>query len=375
MPTRRRTKSGGILANTLLTLVSVALFLALAEGVAWIVSPPPKPGLPKGMFDVGPDGYWRMTPDFRGTMDNRVDFTNAVATADSEGKRIVPAAPKTAERRLLVMGDSQAFGHGLSDEDSWPNRLQEELNRRGIDVAVNNLAIPAINIDQYLARLRVIAPTLGPSDTLLVALSWNDVITPPSDQDSNRIVEGYLVSNSGGADDSSAKARVRLYDFTGVLVPQFQDIKTFLDTLSQSSALTGLLYPRAKAIYYRLRSHSPVANLVTAGVPEANFLMVRQMSEIAASRGSRMVVVLLPERMFFEDEAFATYSVNGRDFPTADYQDALVRPHCQAHAIQCLNAFSLLHDHYREGLVFPVDGHYNPRGAGLIGTWLAGELY
>ncbi|ARJ65579.1 hypothetical protein WV31_07875 [Magnetospirillum sp. ME-1] len=351
------------------------LFLGLAEAAAWMISPPPKPGLPKGMFDVGPDGYWRMSPGFQGVMDNRVDFTNAVATADSEGRRIVPAAPKSAERRLLVLGDSQAFGHGLSDAESWPNRLQEALNHRGLGVAVSNLAVPAINIDQYLVRMKVMAPTLTPNDTVLVALSWNDVITPPSAQDSNRIVEGYLVSGAAGGDESAARARVRFYDFTGVLVPQFQDVKTFLDALSQSSALVGVLYPRAKAIYYRLRSHSPVTDLVAAGVPEANFLMIRQMSEIAASRGSRMVVVLLPERMFFEDEAFALYSVNGRDFPTADYQEALARPHCQTHAVQCLNAFPLLHDHYREGLVFPVDGHYNARGAALIGGWLAGELY
>lgn len=375
MPRRQHNKSGGLFANILLLCASILLFLGLAEGAAWIVSPPPKPGLPKGMFEVGPQGYWRMTPNFHGIMDNRVDFTQAVATADSEGRRIVPAAPKTAERRLLVLGDSQAFGHGLSDAESWPNRLQEELNRRQLDVAVSNLAIPAINIDQYLERLRAIAPSLAPSDTILVALSWNDVITPPSAQASNRIVEGYLVSGTAGSDESGAKARVRLYDFTGVLVPQFQDIKTFLDTLSQSSALAGLLYPRAKAIYYRLRSRTPVADLVTAGVPEANFLMIRQMSEIAAAQGSRMVVTLLPERMFFEDEAFAIYSVQGRDFPTADYQNALIRPHCQEHAVTCLNAFPLLHNHYREGLVFPVDGHYNARGAALIGAWLVGELY
>lgn len=375
MPPRRRSKSGGIFANILLLFTSVIMFLGLAEAAAWMISPPPKPGLPKGMFDIGPEGYWRMSPNFQGAMDNRVDFTQAVATADSEGRRIVPAAPKAAERRLLVMGDSQAFGHGLSDVESWPNRLQEALNRRGLDIAVSNLAVPGINIDQYLARLQIIAPSIGPNDTVLVALSWNDVITPPSTQNTNRIVEGYLVSGAAGSDDSGARTRARFYDFSGVLVPQFQDLKTFLDTLSQSSALASQLYPRARAIYYRLRSHSPVADLVAAGVPEANFLMIRQMLDITDSRGARLVVALLPERMFFEDEAYAVYSVRGRDFPTADYQDALARPHCQTLGITCLNAFPLLHGHHREGLVFPVDGHFNAKGAGLIGEWLAGELY
>ncbi len=375
MTVKRRAKRGSILGNIALSLASIIVFLGLAEAAAWVFTPPAKPGLPKDMFEFYREGYLRITPNFKGIMDNRVDFTGAVVTADSEGRRIVPAAPANAAQRLLILGDSQAFGHGLSDEQSWPNRLQEDLIRRTMDVAVSNLAIPAVNIDQYLVRIRAIAPTLGPDDTVMVALSWNDIITPPSDKQSNRIVEGYLVNSDGKTDDAALKARIRIYDFTGIRVPQFQSIKTTLDTLSQSSALVATLYPRAKAIYYRFRSHSPVADLVKAGVPEANFLMVRQIFDIVSARGARFVLTLLPERMFFEDALFATYSVQGRDFPTADYQAALALPHCQALGIRCLNAFPLLHKHQAEGLVFPVDGHYNPKGAALLGPWLAQELF
>ena len=114
---------------------------------------------------------------------------------------------------------------------------------------------------------------------------------------------------------------------------------------------------------------------VKAGVPEANFLMMRQIADLIRPQGARLAVVLLPERMFFEDAPFAVYSVNGRDFPTPDYQAGVALPLCRAAGIPCLNAFPLLHDHHREGLVFPVDGHFNAKGAALIGPWLAGELY
>jgi lysophospholipase L1-like esterase len=372
---RRAKKGGGWIANVVLLITSIVLFLGMAEAACWLIAPPAKPGLPQGMFEVGPGGVWRMTPEFHGIMDNRVDYRNARVTADSQGLRIVPAAPAEAARHVLVLGDSQAFGHGLNDEDAWPNRLQEELNRRKLDVKVSNLAVPAVNIDQYLDHMRLIGPNLGENDTVLVALSWNDVITPPSDTQSNHIVEGYLVNGPAGGDDSAARARVRIYDFTGVLVPQFQSVKTFLDTLSQSSALVNTLYPRAKAIYYRLRSHSPVADLVKAGVPEANFLMIRQMNDIAREHGARFVVVLLPERQFFDDQAFDTYSVHGRDYPTNDYQYALVRPSCEALKIECLNPFALLREHQKEGLVFPVDGHYNAKGTALIGPWVADRLF
>jgi lysophospholipase L1-like esterase len=371
----RRSRLRNLAGNLLLTLISCLTFLVVAELVAWQFNPPPRQGLPVDMFQSGPNGVWIMTPDFRGVMDNRVDFTNVPATADASGARVVPAAPAEAPHRLLVIGDSQTFGHGLSDEDSWPNRLQESLNRRDQGVKVANLAIPAINIDQYLARVRVLAPSLRPTDTILIGMSWNDLITPPSDQESNRIVAGHLVSAGSGDSDAAIKARVRLYDFTGIRVPRFQSLKTVLDTLSQESALVSTLYPRAKAIYYRLRSHSPVGDLVKAGVPEANFLMMRQIAGLIAPTGARLVVVLLPERIFFEDGPFAVYSVSGRDFPTQDYQAALAQPLCRDAGITCVNAFPLLHDHHSDGLVFPVDGHFNAKGAALIGEWLAGALY
>lgn len=374
MPRHRPSKLRHLAANALLTLVSTLCFLGIAEFAAWQFNPPPRPGLPANMFQTS-QGVWIVSPNFRGVMDNRVDFTGAPVSADSTGARIVPAAPAEAPKRLLVIGDSQTFGHGLSDRDSWPNRLQEDLNRRNQAVKVVNLGIPAINIDQYLARVRMLAPSLGPADTVLIGMSWNDLITPPSDQESNRIVAGHLVSVGSTDSEAGIEARVRFYDFTGIMVPRFQSVKSVLDTMSQNSALVATLYPRAKAIYYRWRDHSPVADLVKAGVPEANFLMMRQIAELVAPSGARLVTVLLPERMFFEDQAFAAYSVNGRDFPTPDYQAALALPLCQAAGITCLNAFPPLHDHHREGLVFPVDGHFNAKGAALIGRWLAGELY
>lgn len=366
----------GFLANAALILLSLLVGLALCEALAWQISPPPRPALLRNMFEIGPGGVWRLTPNFHGVMDNRVDFRHGEVTADAAGQRIVPAAPATAPRRLLVIGDSQAFGHGLSDEESWPNRLQEDLNRRGQAVKVVNMAIPAINIDQYLARTKLIAPELKPGDTVLVALSWNDVITVPSQADSNHIVEGYLVSATAASGDPQAtRARLRFYDFTGVVVPPLQDLKSFLDVLGESSALAGILYPRAKALYYRYRPHSPVDDLVKAGVPEANFLMMHQIQEMVTAKGARLVVALLPERMFFEDTAFAVYSVNGRDFPTQDYQAAITLPSCRRWGMVCLNAFPLLHEHQGEALTFRADGHFTPHAAALIGPWLAGEIF
>jgi lysophospholipase L1-like esterase len=372
---RRSSNEGSFLGNLVLFALSCLVGLMVAEGAAWLVQPPAKPGMPQNLLERGPGDVWRVTPGFRGVMDNRVDFRDATVTADSDGVRLVPAAPAEAPRRLLVIGDSQTFGHGLSDEESWPNRLQQDLNLRGVTARVVNMGVPGVNIDQYENRIILLGSQIQPTDTVLIGVSWNDLITPPSAAEVNKLVEGYLVSAASATNVEEVRARVRFFEFTGIVVPPFQSTKEFFDSMSQSSALVGLLYPRVKAIYYRLRSHSPVAGLVKDGVPEANVVKLRQLADMVASHGARIVVALLPERMFFEDDAYAIYSVNGREFPTQDFMASLALPHCEKLGLTCLNAFPLLHDHHRDGLVFKVDGHFNAKGAALLGPWLAGQLY
>ena len=46
-------------------------------------------------------------------------------------------------------------------------------------------------------------------------------------------------------------------------------------------------------------------------------------------------------------------------------------PLCRRYGIACFDPFEMLVARNREGLVFPVDGHYNPRGARLIAGFAA----
>ena len=60
---------------------------------------------------------------------------------------MVPAAAAVTDPawRIWLIGDSQTFGFGLSDADTWPNRLQEILLERGYrDTKVLNLGVPGI---------------------------------------------------------------------------------------------------------------------------------------------------------------------------------------------------------------------------------------
>lgn len=360
--------------NLITVLASVGLFLLIAEAVLWFFSPPPKPPFPKGMFEIS-DGAWRLTPNFSGLTDNRADFADKRVTADTQGRRVVPAAPTDAEHRLWLFGDSQTFGHGLSDEETWANRLQEQLNRDGRRIKVINLGVPAINVDQYWARIHAIATEIQPGDQVLVGLSWNDIVTPQQvDRPNLQVIDGYLVSADAAQSKAATQARVALYDVTGIALPPMQDLKSFLDGLANTSALAHFLYPRAKAIYYRYRATKPLDAIITGKVPEANFFLLSEMATIARGRGASFTVLSLPDKIFFEDLAYAVYSVNGRDFPEQNFPGYLIRPQCQRFAVRCIDAFDVLRQHQSDPVAYAQDGHYNPQGARLIGQWLAGQF-
>jgi len=64
---------------------------------------------------------------------------------------VIPA-PRTAARRVLVVGDSQSFGHGVRDAESWPRRLEGILAQQGFSVEVLNASCPGHTIVLGLAR-------------------------------------------------------------------------------------------------------------------------------------------------------------------------------------------------------------------------------
>ena len=70
------------------------------------------------------------------------------------------AAPETEDRRPIIacFGDSLTAGYGVDAEDSYPSRLQEDLDRAGYHYRVVNMGISGETTKDGLARVdRVIA--------------------------------------------------------------------------------------------------------------------------------------------------------------------------------------------------------------------------
>jgi hypothetical protein len=80
-------------------------------------------------------------------------------------------------RRLLVMGDSFAWGAGIEHEDTWAQRLERGLERRrGESWEAINLALPGLSASDYAAQLPAEGLRYAP-DVLIVGWVLNDAET------------------------------------------------------------------------------------------------------------------------------------------------------------------------------------------------------
>ena len=99
----------------------------------------------------------------------------AIATVNALGLRgDVPEVPRPAGRqRILVLGDSTWFGHGVADSETFPAQLQARLRAAGIDVDVVNGAVPGYSTEQSRLLLEEVGWSVEPT-LLLVGSLWSD---------------------------------------------------------------------------------------------------------------------------------------------------------------------------------------------------------
>ena len=82
--------------------------------------------------------------------------------------------PRDGALRILALGDSQTFGPYMTNEDTWPARVEANLRRQSLDVQVFNAGIAGYSIGDKLALLREKILSFRP-DLLLLGVFENDV--------------------------------------------------------------------------------------------------------------------------------------------------------------------------------------------------------
>jgi len=120
-----------------------------------------------------PELIWRLAPNAHhvwGTDEFREERrTNALGMRDDE------VEPRRAgERRVLAMGDSFTFGHGVAANEAYPEVLAALLDAAGRPVTVFNAGVPGYGVDQVLRALPERLAQTDP-DLVLIGIHCSDV--------------------------------------------------------------------------------------------------------------------------------------------------------------------------------------------------------
>ena len=158
-----------------------------------------QPGKIEGLVLGKPSTVYRQRYN-RGDFDVEVKF-------NKNGLRDTRDVSKSAPNSIIVLGDSFAFGHGVSEDKRFSSILRDKYN-----LPVYNVAIPT-GLDGYIA-LKAYASKLGSksSNLILVLCMENDLV---------RKNQGFSIKSGLGSSEDSK---------SGVLIdmPSFAHVKSWL---------------------------------------------------------------------------------------------------------------------------------------------------
>lgn len=165
-----------------LLLANAALLLALLLGLEGLtrlfgLHQPALPADPLPYAASDETLGWTLRPnsagaDFRGGPQQGLVRTNSLGLrADRDYAQ--PKPPGVL--RILLLGDSFAFGVGVDQESSFATLLEARLNRSGgpLRYEVANLGVSGYSTDQELLRLRALGERLQP-DLVILMVCGND---------------------------------------------------------------------------------------------------------------------------------------------------------------------------------------------------------
>ena len=249
------------------------------------------------------------------------------------------------ESRILVLGDSMTFGHGVDDEETYSAQLQLLLRGDGSDVHVINAGVRGYGTDHayrfFVSRLRDLHP-----DLVVFAFYENDV----SDD-----IERPLYAVEGGRLVALPATAQRLY--------RIGRIYECLPGVARGSRLVNILVPLLAGL--GAAPEAPVRRppALIATVRDRSRLQLEDLEAISKQDGFSLILLGIPysER---DPERDAYLWLHAAPLAGIDWLDLSAEPQWKLEA---------------EQLFFPRDGHLTVLGHRRVAERLhrfirAGEL-
>jgi hypothetical protein len=277
-----------LLLRAALVVLATGLGLGLGEAAARLLVPSRPVFDLRGLHQLRPDRGWLY--GLRPGAEGRIPETgDALYRINSDGFRgPAHARPKPAGRlRVLVMGDSVAFGYGVAEADAFPRILERELAARvpELDVEVVNLGVGGYNAWNEEELLKDVGVGYQP-DLVLVQFCINDLNDPSMHFDAQTRLALSSIPDAAFPDPSRRRAPSRA-----------ASVLTRICARSQLCALGRDLWLASRAPSFddadRRAAFAPVEG---DGGPEWRWLESRytEMAAVAAAAGARFAVLAVP---------------------------------------------------------------------------------
>lgn len=178
-----------VIGTALLFVIALAVGFMLAEGAAqFYVYKIAKRGK---LFQPDEELGWSLLPNHRLTRNNPDGDPWTIET-DASSVRGPSSWPDDAHRRMLILGDSFAFGEGVNLDERFDSLIKEQIP----DLAIVNLGVMGYGTDQELIRARGWIDQLRKDDILLILTYSNDFFDVVSTHHSGRSKPWF--ENAGG---------------------------------------------------------------------------------------------------------------------------------------------------------------------------------
>jgi lysophospholipase L1-like esterase len=238
--------------------------------------------------------------------------------------------------RILVLGDSFAWGYGVEESERFSQLLEKSL-----DAEVINAGVSGYSTDQELLWYENEGIKYE-TDLVVLVLTGNDV------GDNERQLVNTIYYKPKFVID---EGRLVL---TGYPVPQTSLQGKFVYSLSQRSALAYFLVQRyfdLRSLYSRQKVNSDHANLTVSGTNaernpfEVTIALIDEMRNIAKSSGAKFVIVATDRWWNYPSEE------NYSDFVTAMKNEGFL-----VLDVESMPSFDPTE------MLIPDDGHWNQSG-------------
>lgn len=294
-------------------------------------------------------------------------------------------AREPGELRVLVLGDSMAFGHGVLESEAFPAVLETLLERElSRPVTVGNAGVPGNAHHEQLRDLRRHREVFDPDLVLSCVYTGNDF-----DGDffgPKRVVEGYYFDTQTARFlESCWRARLALRFKTAYVVEKWLerhlpalaiDRSSFQPTAEERARYAAFSLPRDEGLFMDVVDAPPIVETVLARMEDT----LRGLREEA--RGAPVLSVVLPSFVeTWPGVHAAAAKALGMD-PSALRRGLGARrfeQRCARLGMPCLDLTASMAAHAApQELYLPHDLHLSARGhrfvAERLAPWVAAAL-